>query len=482
MVLGANSIEIGIRAYDDFSEPADRISKKVKSMTEEIQKSSKGTLTYAQAQEKAVTQLSFFEKQAYSMGVSVKSAKMLIGGLAAAVGTLGVAYISLLASTKENQVALSLFKQNFSDFANNITKDAAKNLNDYIIVMNEATKKMNELTGTSNENNTSWITTKGTLGSLGMPLGAVTDSFMKLASEQIKAKDSSYQLAQAALANKDSLNVLKAAQTANNAELAIYNNEMTKLKGLREGEANLNKEASALNLKILEDKARELEINKLLFDPTLSKEKKDDLREEANLITERTAKNQEDLTIAQAHQAVKNAERTDVDATTVQQQVQSGWLNEISASHKTINMEARELVKQYADAGIKAGELSDETLKKNLIVAQEDANKKLDEFNDKWGETEEAVKEVARIINGMEFQVTGGGGGGGGDVDSAGDFMSRPGQDLLKFSPNDTIIGVKDPSKLGGGGSIINIQNLYASNPHDFAVEIQRELNRFVTT
>ena len=31
------------------------------------------------------------------------------------------------------------------------------------------------------------------------------------------------------------------------------------------------------------------------------------------------------------------------------------------------------------------------------------------------------------------------------------DFVQRPGQAPTAFSPQDTIIGVKDPSKLGGG-------------------------------
>jgi len=40
---------------------------------------------------------------------------------------------------------------------------------------------------------------------------------------------------------------------------------------------------------------------------------------------------------------------------------------------------------------------------------------------------------------------------------SRNDFISRPGQADVNFSPQDTIIGVKDPSKLFGGGSSVNI-------------------------
>jgi hypothetical protein len=45
----------------------------------------------------------------------------------------------------------------------------------------------------------------------------------------------------------------------------------------------------------------------------------------------------------------------------------------------------------------------------------------------------------------------GGGGEDNGSVDKD-DFLMRPGQPAVNFSPDDTIIGVKDPSKLGGGG------------------------------
>jgi len=51
---------------------------------------------------------------------------------------------------------------------------------------------------------------------------------------------------------------------------------------------------------------------------------------------------------------------------------------------------------------------------------------------------------------------------------TADDFISRPGQALQKFSGNDTIIGVKNPSKLMGNGQItININNTTVRNDDD---------------
>ena len=44
----------------------------------------------------------------------------------------------------------------------------------------------------------------------------------------------------------------------------------------------------------------------------------------------------------------------------------------------------------------------------------------------------------------------------------ANDFISRPGAGIASFSPQDTIIGVKNPSQLSGGGGVT--VNVYASN------------------
>jgi len=67
------------------------------------------------------------------------------------------------------------------------------------------------------------------------------------------------------------------------------------------------------------------------------------------------------------------------------------------------------------------------------------------------------------------------------------DFISRPGQPAASFSPQDTIIGVKDTSKLGGGVTIneININgagDLNANNMQDFAAMIGKEVSQAQST
>jgi hypothetical protein len=58
------------------------------------------------------------------------------------------------------------------------------------------------------------------------------------------------------------------------------------------------------------------------------------------------------------------------------------------------------------------------------------------------------------------------------------DFIQRPGQAATSFSSRDTIIGVKDPSKLGGGATIVITGDNYGTNPDKIAEGIMRQLRR----
>ena len=59
------------------------------------------------------------------------------------------------------------------------------------------------------------------------------------------------------------------------------------------------------------------------------------------------------------------------------------------------------------------------------------------------------------------------------------DFIYRPGQSAVAFSPNDTVIGVKDLADLGGGQTIV-IQNVNvaANNPTSFFRQLMETVNR----
>lgn len=60
------------------------------------------------------------------------------------------------------------------------------------------------------------------------------------------------------------------------------------------------------------------------------------------------------------------------------------------------------------------------------------------------------------------------------------DFVMRPGQGAVSFSPQDTLIGVKDPSKLGGGVTVY-IESVQGLDPDAVADALHRSLRRVVS-
>jgi hypothetical protein len=74
----------------------------------------------------------------------------------------------------------------------------------------------------------------------------------------------------------------------------------------------------------------------------------------------------------------------------------------------------------------------------------------------------------------------GGGAGARGDKYGYGDFIWRPGGRAQSFSPQDTIIGVKDPSKLFGKGMTFHIDNtIHATVSNNMDIEeLAEELSR----
>ena len=70
------------------------------------------------------------------------------------------------------------------------------------------------------------------------------------------------------------------------------------------------------------------------------------------------------------------------------------------------------------------------------------------------------------------------------NVESSGrvhnDFIQRPGQAATSFSPDDTVIGVKDTASLGGGNGTIVLQNVHinANDPTAFFRNLLDLVNR----
>lgn len=66
---------------------------------------------------------------------------------------------------------------------------------------------------------------------------------------------------------------------------------------------------------------------------------------------------------------------------------------------------------------------------------------------------------------------------GGYNVPSKTDFISRPNGGIASFAPDDTIIGMKDFSQLGGGGTVINV-TVQGNASRETADEIARQVDR----
>lgn len=62
------------------------------------------------------------------------------------------------------------------------------------------------------------------------------------------------------------------------------------------------------------------------------------------------------------------------------------------------------------------------------------------------------------------------------------DFISRPGQGMATFSPNDIIIGVKDASSLKNGGVNVYIENVNGVDSEQIAMALQDRLRNLVIT
>ncbi len=59
------------------------------------------------------------------------------------------------------------------------------------------------------------------------------------------------------------------------------------------------------------------------------------------------------------------------------------------------------------------------------------------------------------------------------------DFVFRPGQPPAKFSPNDTLIGVKDPSTIGGGTTVINDYSALEKKVDELIMTMNRQTDSF---
>lgn len=138
-----------------------------------------------------------------------------------------------------------------------------------------------------------------------------------------------------------------------------------------------------------------------------------------------------------------------------------------------------EIGKQLAANTAEIKENTTKAIKDSLDVALKEHKKELEGYKAKWVEIKTLIESIK-----IPAASAGGGGGGGSSGGSKKDFLMRPGQEAVNFSPDDTIIGVKRPQDLSGGGKgiTVNIANVYGTDPTQIAQALQSELNRLLTT
>lgn len=480
--LGGVGVGVVIEGYDKFSEPADRVERKVQHMAKEIQKASGGTLEYSKAQEIASEKLSFFEGMSYKTGISTKALKFGVMGLAGAATALVGTLVSLATSTRENQIAISQFKtelasavqdgiEPFSNAINKVTTSAT----DSISMINT----YNEVTGKS-------ISTLNIVN----PLFYLQAQYLAMTNKEY------YEASEAALALNISMRTLASAIQAEDSALSIMQSKLSLAKmDLKEVTDKLNEMISGpmqgevmLNNQVAETKLRILNADKEMAT----------LREQATYLTGQELR---DNLIRQTDaENVKRLNEEQLVPLQQQKEIYNGQREVLTTSSDLVKLQANKIVEMSGtmeQMKTKVGEQTsnwiktdNEVVKLNKFINEELKNKtmyelilKTEEFFKKFKDGGQLIDEVKKKIEGITFDVRiSKGGAGAGFVKTSSDFISRPGMPAQPFSPDDTIIGVKKPGQLGGNGIIVNIQNMYASDPQNFAIELQRELNRYITT
>ncbi len=103
----------------------------------------------------------------------------------------------------------------------------------------------------------------------------------------------------------------------------------------------------------------------------------------------------------------------------------------------------------------------------------DDTNRLIEKYN----EAARARRQIPEVNKGVGFQV---------DVGrikrffGVGDAIIRPNGDVIKTDPRDTLIATKNPEGLGGGGVVINIENVNGLDADAVAEALQERLDKMV--
>jgi len=150
-----------------------------------------------------------------------------------------------------------------------------------------------------------------------------------------------------------------------------------------------------------------------------------------------------------------------------------GEIDFLKRKHKELFDEEKRLTNE----GMRLAALWEAKMEQHTLGITESLNTVIDRFDVMIKQVEWLNRTPVRIT----MQTQGPLPGTLGTASPVNDFISRPGQPIQPISPQDTLIGVKDTSRLGGTSIIVNIERLSGLDEDEVTDMLQRKLDNIVS-
>ena len=389
----------------------------VDDLTDPMGKAEKALKRFEKKSKDVETQTNTTNKSLGKLSNASLAAKLALGSLIAVAASLLTKLIQTTLKTEENRFALEKLGKSTKELVAPAIEEGSHKLNNYIIVADLAVRKINELK-TSGESASQTTTALGNAFTLTThPIEAIVGRLVEFVAAEEKAIQQTDILANQQLAEAiGKFGELSAAIQIAKDRISIKSDE-------------------------------ELAVDQQIADVRLAMN-----QNEQAILAAKAEGNTQD---------VRTFERLN---TTFQKNLER------------MNVEKEGFKLKKDEELLEVGRL--EEIQKKIDVGTESYKIQLEEVEKITAELEKQVTAIGKIGSGLRTRSTSGGGTSSGRTSggsTAHDFISRPGQAPLKFSPQDTIMGVKNPSKMGGANIYINIEGNVV-RMRELAREVSSEL------
>jgi hypothetical protein len=475
-IVGGQQIAVLIRGIDDLTDPMGKAEKALNKFDKQAKKTKSNT-----------------DKTNLSLTNLSKSSKFLIAGLAGlgiGLAVIGAKLLKWGLTTEENKRQLAELGKETSGFRKELHQLIGRELNDYISLLTVATRQLNELKkGTSIVDKEQRMLIDSMKKSYEVLMLSMTPYFSLLSimgdyageSERARLKTAGLTDEQIRLKGLELDEKLKDDEKAfddytKSVDLAekSLRDLQSRIKGLvsaktgdeldLEDEKNvLLQKSNDINQKILEKKAKGASDDD--YSLGLLEEQKDRLDAQVDVIDNKIDK--------------INLQNENFQIGVDRKELELSMDNEILTNMDTKLAAFPSLLDFYGTETLRVRGLKDEWVNLNREkekYAGSQTNKQLSYKDPKSGETIRlgtGHRELTAVENSkvVEWRAS--------RPESQGpaqnDFVMRPGQGAVPFSPDDTLIGVKDTGKLGGSTINITVQGSLIRQ-HDLINELGRAL------